>query len=175
MADEVEIDSGWGCEHCGAAMRWESLFDDDHERWLGICECGRFRAFFPDDPSATPTDPLSAFLGRSSSNLRPPSPPWIRIFQISSTFPWHVDWRYRPSPCPACGAGVLFETFRTVSYRFRVYCVLCLSCGCTSAERLHASGLSETPLTGREWIPACPAVARLREAVFGSLSPVSPQ
>jgi RNase P subunit RPR2 len=161
-------DHNWRCEVCQASMRWESISTADQERWLGTClACGHVSAFVLDeDRSTVPDDPLKAFLIGPSQEIRPPSPPWIRVFQISARFPWHVVWRYRAASCPTCGGNVLFETHRVVWLRGPVCCIMCLSCGWTSAERFHSPGLSETPLTGDEWSPPCPAVARLREAVF---------
>jgi len=163
----------WACEACGAQMQWESIDDAYGERWLGICECGYLRAFRAAEPAKCLADPLRAFLVGPTSEIREPSPPWIRVFDVSRRFPWRADWRHHGGPCPACGQRVTFETGSGVAQRARVYGRLCLACGWTSAERLHGPGISETPLAGTEWAPPCPAVIRLREAVFAQQQPPS--
>jgi hypothetical protein len=46
-------------------------------------------------------------------------------------------------------------------------CLLCLACGHVSVGYLRAgSRLFELPVEGDVWTPPCPAVARLRDALF---------
>jgi hypothetical protein len=167
-------DNSWACEACGASMQWESIDDASGERWLGVCECGHLCAFSATEPAKPFADPLRAFLLGPISDIREPSPPWIRVFDVSRRFPWRADWRHYNGLCPACGQRVVFETGSGVAQRARVYGRLCLACGWTSAERLHAPGVSETPLAGANWAPPCPAVIRLRDGVFARPHPPSP-
>jgi hypothetical protein len=153
---------------CGGTLRWESLRDGPAERWLGACdECGWMTTFLPDIPDCIPSNPLAAFLLGPGKAPRPQSPPWIRLFRIAGDAPWNVNWLYCPLACDGCGAQVTFQANTYPRPHVVARCLLCLACGRASVEYLRpGTPLHETPVVGEAWAPPCPAVARLREAVF---------
>jgi hypothetical protein len=144
------------------------LREGQDERWLGLCEeCGWMTTFLPELPDCTPRDPLTAFLLGPGKTTRPQSPPWIRFFRIAGDVPWNVNWLYCPLPCDGCGAHVLFQAQAYPRPQVIARCLLCLACGQVSVEHLRpGTSLHEMPVVGAVWSPPCPAVARLRDAVF---------
>jgi hypothetical protein len=153
------------CRECRLPLRWERIEDDGGERWLAVCACGMPWVFFPGRPQYRPRNPLrAALLARSAP--AGPTPPWIRLFQLSSRHPWWVPWRHIGRAC-ACGQRVTFAAWTTPAPGRRAYSALCLACGRATSEHVRAdAGLREAPVSGREWSPPCVAVARLRRAVF---------
>jgi len=153
---------------CGEKLRWEALRDGHDERWLGLCEeCGSMTTFLPDVPDCIPSNPLAAFLLGPGKAPRPQSPPWIRLFRIAGQIPWNVNWLYCPLACDGCGAQVTFQANTHPRPQVIARCLLCLACGRAAVEYLRTrTTLHETPVVGNAWSPPCPAVARLREAVF---------
>ena len=163
-----------GCLACGGVLRWESIVEGEEERWLGICVCGWMRVFVPARPDLDAVDPLTVFVAGLGAERRPLSPPWVRVFRVSQQEPWLVDWLYCSSSCPACGAGVAFGTRRVPRPGVAADCLLCLACGWVSVEyRRPQQGLVELPAVGTEWLPACPAVQRLRICLFRPWTPAS--
>ena len=155
------------CRECGLALRWEQIAGDAPERWLAVCACGMPWAFFPGRPDHPPDDALAAALGvghRSAGG----SPPWIRLFQLSSGYPWWLPWRHVARGCPGCAQRVTFAVWTRVTADRDAYSALCLACGLATSEYVRSRGrrLSESPVSGSDWTPACVAVARLRRAVF---------
>jgi hypothetical protein len=154
------------CPVCGGRPRWQSLLDGEEERWLATCRCGRMRAFLPEQPALDPEDPLRAFLLGPGRPIFPPSPPWVRLFLASVEGPDPVRWRYCHAPCPSCGASATFGLQACPRPNVFAICTLCLSCGRATASYSRSSrGLVEAPADGSEWLPACPAVQRLRECL----------
>jgi hypothetical protein len=154
------------CGACELPLRWEPIDDSrGGERWLAVCACGMPWVFFPGRPGHRPADPLRAALGAG----RPPAedtPPWIRLFQLSSRHPWWLPWRHVPRAC-ACGQRVTFAVWTMPAADRRAYSQLCLACGRATSEHVRpGTDLREAPVTGDEWSPPCVAVARLRRAVF---------
>lgn len=168
MEEEEPRSPACACEACGGAIVWESLVEGEEERWLGLCrECGAMIAFLPDRPRLRPRDPLRVFLlgvGRPSQRE---TPPWIRFYRLTGGPPWQVEWVHNQNACAVCEARVLFQTRGYPRPRVEARCVLCLQCGYTWVEHVHAGGtLRELPVAGGEWTPPCPAVLRLRDAVL---------
>jgi hypothetical protein len=127
-------------------------------------------AFLPDQPQCTPRDPLRVFLLGPATEVRPQSPPWIRIFRIGGAMPWNVDWRHYPLPCDGCGIHVTFQAQAYPRPNVIAYCLLCLACGRATVEHLRpGTTLREMPIVGERWSPPDVGVARLREAVFRPL------
>jgi hypothetical protein len=156
-----------GCGECGLALRWEQVAGGRPERWLAVCDCGMPWAFFPGRPDHAPDDPLAAALGdahASSGN----SPPWIRVFQLTSGYPWWLPWRHVAGGCPRCAQHVTFAVWTWPARDRRAYSALCLACGQATSEYLCPTRghMREAPVSGNEWSPSCVAVARLRRAVF---------
>ena len=157
------------CGECEGPLRWEHTADHPDERWLAICACGIPWAFFPGRPGHRPEDPLAAALGRAQGSSGT-SPPWIRLFQLTSGYPWWLPWRHVESGCTRCGQDVTFAVWTGLSSDRRAYSALCLACGQATSEYLRTANghMREGPVTGNEWNPACVAVARLRRAVFSA-------
>ena len=155
------------CGECGVALRWERLGGAGAERWLAICACGMPWVFFPGRPDYQPEDRLGAGLLTSTSRTGP-SPPWIRLFQLTSGYPWWLPWRHVARGCPGCRQRVTFAVWTRLASERHAYSALCLACGLATSEyvRTTSGHLSEAPVSGNEWSPACVAVARLRRAVF---------
>ncbi len=157
------------CESCGGLPRWESITDDAWgERWLAVCPCGRIDTFFPDrrHPDQQPNDPLLLFLQGHARPPRPATPPWVRFFLNSLKREHPVEWVHDPGRCPQCEAATVFDLLTWVRVNTVGQCQLCLNCGyvCTwFANPVH--GHRPPPLDGTAWMPACPAVSRLRECV----------
>jgi hypothetical protein len=121
--------------------------------------------FFPGRPDHRPRDPLRAAL-LSAPAATATTPPWIRLFQLSSRHPWWLPWRHVARACP-CGQRVTFAVWTLPAPGRRAYSALCLACGRATSEYVRADAeLREAPITGTEWSPPCVAVARLRRAVF---------
>jgi len=145
-----------------------------NERWVSLCGCGRFHVFFPGRPDWEPDDPLTAALA-DPGGIRQPTPPWLRLFQLSSGHPWRLPWRHVAVSCEACSQQVTFAVWTFPRFDIRAYSTVCLACGETSVEQVYPGlAQSETAVSGCEWMPPCVAVARLRRAVFTN-SPVWPQ
>jgi hypothetical protein len=155
------------CGECGVALRWERLGGAGAERWLAVCACGMPWAFFPGRSDYVPDAPLAEALGGSRMHRRS-SPPWIRLFQLTSGFPWWLPWRHVGGGCPRCGQRVTFAVWTRPRADRCAYSALCLACGRATSEYVSATnrGMSEASLSGSEWSPPCVAVARLRRAVF---------
>jgi hypothetical protein len=127
-------------------------------------------AFLPGRPGYVPDDPLSEAFGAGRMNRRE-SPPWIRLFQLTSGYPWWLPWHHVGRGFPGCGQRVTFAVWTRLASERHAYSELCLACGLATSEYVHSRKrhLSESPVSGSEWNPACVAVARLRRAVFSSL------
>lgn len=151
-------------------LEWEQVEAGRGERWLAVCGCGMPWAFFPARPEYRPDDPLrAALLGRGmrAPALASPSPPWIRLFQLSSGYPWWLPWRHLARACAGCGQRVTFAVWTSPAPDTYAYSALCLACGQATSEYVRTdSELREAPVYGNEWSPPCVAVARLRRAVF---------
>jgi hypothetical protein len=139
---------------------------DRHERWLAICACGMPWVFFPGRPGYQPENPLAvALLGATTPAEA--SPPWIRVCQMTSGYPWWLLWRHLAGVCPGCAQRVTFAVWTSPAPDRRAFSALCLGCGQATSEYLHGNvQMRETPVSGNEWSPPCVAVARLRRAVF---------
>jgi hypothetical protein len=136
------------------------------ERWVSLCGCGSFHAFFLSRPDWQPEDPLTAALG-DPQRPKEATRPWLRLFQLSSGFPWRLPWRHVAVSCAVCTQEVTFGVWTIPRYDIRAHSMICLACGHTTVEHVYPGlGQSETPITGWEWTPPCVAVARLRRAVF---------
>ena len=93
---------------CGGEVRWESILAPYRERWLGVCSCGRMKAFLPDTPDVVPADSLTAYLvGPDVKALPMERPPWVRVMLISGGPPFNVSWTPLPEPCPSCDTRTL--------------------------------------------------------------------
>jgi hypothetical protein len=55
-------------------------------------------AFLPGRPDGAPDDPLAAVLGGGHTSAGG-SPPWIRLFQLTSGHPWWLPWRHVDGGC----------------------------------------------------------------------------
>jgi hypothetical protein len=153
------------CGGCGLPLRWERVAGVGQERWLAVCVCGMPRAFLPGRPGYVSDDPLAEALGgRASAGV---SPPWIRLFQLTSGYPWWLPWRHLARACPGCRQRVTFAVWTRPRRDRWAYSTLCLACGRAASEYVSPTdrGMSEAPLCGTEWSPPCVAVARLRRAV----------
>ncbi len=101
---------------------------------------------------------LTAYL--ADEDLRPVTPPWLRLFKLSQEEPWPMDWRHYPYECRQCHANVVMTAERRLPATTRTF-LLCLNCGHTSSQERR-----RPPITGSEWAPPCIAVKQLRRAVF---------
>lgn len=156
-----------GCETCGGWLKWNCITDEGYERWLGTCtECGRMRAFFPDDPQRRFDDPLTAFLG--DPDLTPSRPPWMRAFRASVGWPWLARWSHHRPACDHCSAPTLVTLEHPPSAFTGVRATLCLACGEVRSASVRGDSLAGW-LVGHQWTPPCPAVIRLRRALFTPL------
>jgi hypothetical protein len=157
------------CGGCGLALRWEQIAGDAPERWLAICSCGMPWAFLPGRPDHAPDDALTAALGVGRRRAGG-SPPWIRVFQLSSGYPWWLHWRHVARGCPGCAQRVRFAVWTRPRRDRCAYLTLCLACGRATSEYVCTTNrdMSEAPLSGSQWSPPCVAVARLRRAVFAA-------
>jgi Zn ribbon nucleic-acid-binding protein len=156
------------CGECELPLRWEQIPDERAERWLAVCACGRPWAYFPGRAGYQPEDPLAEALGWATANGT--SPPWIRLFQLTSGYPWWLPWRHVARGCPGCAQQVTFAVWTRPRRDRWAHSSLCLACGHATSEYICVMnrGMSEAPVSGREWSPACVAVARLRRAVFSA-------
>jgi hypothetical protein len=154
------------CGECGLALRWERVAAAPDERWLAVCACGMPWAFLPGRPDHPPDDPLAPALGVGRGSAGG-SPPWIRLFQLTSGYPWWLPWRHVAIRC-GCGQRVTFAVWTRPRRGRCAYSTLCLACGRATSEYVCATNreMSEAPLSGSQWSPPCVAVARLRRAVF---------
>jgi hypothetical protein len=157
-----------GCDACGSALSWECMDGEEAERWLGVCpNCGRMRAFLPDEPDRQIDDPLTAFLGQP--DLTPSRPPWIRAFRASGGWPWLARWSHHRPPCDRCSAPTVLTLEHPPSAFTGVCATLCLTCGEVRSDYVK-DGVSPVGwLMGHHWTPPCPAVIRLRRAIFASM------
>ncbi len=155
------------CGECELPLRWEQLDDRNGERWLAVCPCGMPWVFFPGRPGYRPRDPLRAALLVEAAPAGPAPPPWIRLFQLSSGYPWWLPWRHVARACPGCRQRVTFAVWTSPTAGRDAYSALCLACGRATSEYARTgTDLREAPVCGSEWSPPCVAVARLRRAVF---------
>jgi hypothetical protein len=147
------------------ALRWTLTGEAGSGCWLAICSCGRPAARFPRRPDYEPDDPIAAAFGPARA---PDLPPWIRVFQMTSGYPWWLPWRHVPGPCPSCQQRVTFAVWTRLAGGRPAYSELCLACGRAKSEYLWPRGgvMREAPVHGRDWSPPCVAVARLRRAIF---------
>lgn len=121
-------------------------------------------AHFPLRPDDEPADSIAAAFGPARA---PGRPPWIRVFQLTSGYPWWLPWRHLPRGCPGCRQRVTFAVWTRLAGGRSAYSALCLACGRATSEYLWPrDGMREAPVSGGEWSPPCVAVARLRRAVF---------
>ena len=121
-------------------------------------------AHFPLRPADEPADPIAAAFGPARA---PGRPPWIRVFQLTSGYPWWLPWRHLPRACPGCRQRVTFAVWTRLDGGRSAYSKLCLACGRATSEYLWPrNGMREAPVSGGDWSPPCVAVARLRRAVF---------
>jgi hypothetical protein len=95
------------CGECGLPLRWEQIESSvgRAERWLAICACGMPWVFLPERPDYEPEDRLAEALLTSSARAEPSSP-WIRLYQLSSGYPWWLPWRRRWRGAPGGGNPV---------------------------------------------------------------------
>lgn len=165
-----EIQLAPECGNCGSRTDWESFVDESgEERWFSICGCGQMTAFLPEHPEAELKDPLAAYLLGLGRPVFPATPPWIRLFLNTIQGRRPVRWRYAWQDCPKCGASVRMGMQAYPRAAVLGICMLCLSCGYVTASYSNPMrNLVETPMTGTEWAPACPAVRRLRDCIHRS-------
>jgi hypothetical protein len=122
--------------------------------------------FFPDRPGYQPENPLAAALLGARTPAEA-SQPWIRVFQLTSGYPWWLPWRHVGSGCTRCAQHVTFAVWTSPAPDRWAHSAICLACGQATSEYVRTNvQLRETPVSGSEWSPACVAVARLRRAVF---------
>jgi hypothetical protein len=154
------------CESCGGHPAWESLVEDGEERRLGVCRCGRMRAYLPDRPGLDHDDPLRVFLLGPARPIFPASPPWVRAFLASVERPNPVRWRFCHEPCRGCGASASLGFQACPRAGVFAVCTLCLACGYATAfySRIGAAAV-EAPVCGSTWSPPCVAVQRLRDCL----------
>jgi hypothetical protein len=157
------------CPVCGGRPRWESLVEGEEERWLGVCRCGRLRAFLPSLPGLEPEDPLRAFLAGPGRPVFAGSPPWARLFLGSVEGAEPVRWRFVGERCRGCGSLARFGMLACPRPWVFAACTLCLACGYVTAGYSRHGGPVE-PAEGAAWFPACPAVQRLRDCVHRPFS-----
>jgi hypothetical protein len=154
-----------GCEVCGGQLKWHRITDEEDERWLGVCtECGHMCAFFPDGPGRQIDDPLTAFLGEP--DLTPSRPPWVRAFRASAGWPWLARWSHHRPPCDHCSAPTVLTLEHPPSAFTGVCGTLCLACGEVRSAYFKGGFSAVGWLVGHQWTPPCPAVIRLRRALF---------
>jgi hypothetical protein len=158
------------CGVCELDLRWEQIEAERGERWLAVCDCGTPWAFFPGRPEYQPQNPLrAALLAQGTHAPAATSPPWIRVFQLTSGHPWWLAWRHLARRCSGCGQRVTFAVWTSPAPDWYAHSALCLACGQVTSERVRTDAeLREAPVSGNEWSPPCVAVARLRRAVFSS-------
>ena len=95
------------------------------------------------------------------------TPPWLRLFQLSSSYPWWLPWRHAPARCDQCTQRVAFTVWTRPRVNVHSHNMLCLGCGFTQVGYVYRDGgKRDTPVSGSEWSPPCVAVARLRRAIF---------
>jgi hypothetical protein len=129
-------------------------------------------AFVPSRPTQDLADPLGTALG--AFELQKESPPWIRLFQYSSSHPWWLRWTHVAEVCSSCSQATQFGAWTAPRFDVRASSTLCLACGYVTVEHVRPDQtLRETAVEGKEWAPACVAVARLRRAIF-SRTPMWP-
>jgi hypothetical protein len=80
------------CRECDLPLRWEQIADQRGDRWFAICACAMPWAFLPVRPRYEPENPLAEALGQADMTSGT-SPPWIRVFQLTSGYPWWLPWR----------------------------------------------------------------------------------
>jgi hypothetical protein len=156
------------CGECELPLRWEQIEDrrGRGERWLAVCVCGMPWAFFPGRPDYRPPNPLRTALLAAAAPAES-APPWIRLFQLSSGYPWWLPWRHVARGCAGCAQRVTFAVWTSLAPDRRAYSALCLACGQVTSDYVRTDAeLREAPVSGNEWSPPCVAVARLRRAVF---------
>jgi hypothetical protein len=164
MAAEEGANTGI-CVRCQGGLQWEFSGSGRSERWLGMCvRCGWMRALRVDERHVEENDPLTSFLA-PSAQPDAVTPAWIRFCRLSHQRPWRVHWSHAGA-CTSCTAAVVFETsegYPSVTCTYR----LCINCGDTSAIYVRPlTGRTIGHLSGNEWAPPCPAVVKLRRAVF---------
>jgi hypothetical protein len=143
------------CGECGLPLRWEQIEDGRGlgERWLSICACGMPCVFFPGRPDYQPENPLGAALLATAAPTQP-SPPWIRLFQLTSGYPWWLPWRHVARACARCGQRVTFAVWTRQAPDRHAYSALCLACGRATSEYVRTDvELREVPVSGNEWSP----------------------
>jgi hypothetical protein len=118
------------CGECELPLRWEQIEYRRGlgERWLAICACGMPSVFFPGRPDYEPGNPLRAALLAGAAPAGS-SPPWIRLFQLSSGYPWWLPWRHVAGACAGCAPCVTFAVWTSPAPDRRAYSALCLACG----------------------------------------------
>jgi hypothetical protein len=113
--------------------------------------------FFPGRPDYRPRNPLRAALLAAPAPAES-APPWIRLFQLSSGYPWWLPWRYVARACAGCAQRATFAVWTTPARDRRAYSALCLACGRATSEYVRADAeLREAPVSGSEWSPPCVA------------------
>jgi hypothetical protein len=154
-----------GCEACGGELKWHRITDEEGERWLGVCiEYGRMYAFCADEPGRQIDDPLTAFLGEP--DLTPSRPAWVRAFRASGGWPWLARWSHHRPPCHRCSAPTVLTLEHPPSAFTGVSATLCLACGEVRSGYVKGAVSAVGWLVGHHWTPPCPAVIRLRRALF---------
>ena len=149
---------------CGGNLRWESIQHPLRERWLGTCECGRMRAFFPDAPDWASEDPLTEYLlGRGVKRPEAERPPWIRLMLLSQDSRFGIRWTPLSEPCHACDTQTIWAGSRglhPLRSSSAYLMLMCLACGSVTVR----SGMQgRNPYrVGSSWTPPDPAVKRLR-------------
>ena len=140
---------------CGGRIEWEFTRSGE-ERWLGLCGCGAIVLFLPDRPDEVVPDPLSLYL-LGHSELPEQRPPWVRLVHTSRGFPFLFRWTHPPASCEACGCHTVLAG---QGYPHEPTCAICLACGFASLT--YPCGR----LTGTDWSPPCPVIARIRRLAF---------
>jgi hypothetical protein len=69
--------------------------------------------------------------GHRSARARPcvQPPTWIRLFQLTSGYPWWLPWRHLPRRCHRCRQRVTFAVWTRLAGGRSAYSALCLACG----------------------------------------------
>jgi hypothetical protein len=146
------------CGECGRALRWERVAARD-ERWLAVCDCGMPSAFLPGRPDRAPADPLAEALG-AGRTCRGASPPWIRVFQLTSRYPWWLPWRHVARACPGCRQRVTFAVWTWPRRDRCAYSTVCLACGRATSEYISTTPVASLGSSPSSQFPQGRAASR---------------
>jgi hypothetical protein len=163
--------TGETCTRCDGALDWETYSTHDGQRWLGICaDCGCVRGVIVRDEAVESDAPLTDYLG--APHAQAASPPWVRLFRVSSEAPWNVHWKYVSGECARCARGVIFGTSAGAGLLFQIQ--LCLKCGQIRVQQVRAGdGHIYGALVSSRWCPTSGAVRYARRILLDRRRPPS--